>query len=70
MKKFIMVVSLLFIWGCKTVDVVRTPTFLDWENGTKVNYTSVSVSQVNWFAPTSVLTFVLKCKPGYERGGV
>jgi len=56
-------IALLFSWGCSGVGVQKTPTFYHLDSGKATNYQTITVTDVNAFAPTTTVKFVLHCEP-------
>jgi len=66
-KALSILMVLLFIGGCASVGVQKTPTFINGKTGKKTNFTIMTVTSVNAFAPTTTVKFFLECE---EPAGV
>ncbi len=66
----ILILIAFFATGCASVAVQNTPTFYDWETGKKINFTSVTLTEVSAFAPTTTVKIVLQCEPLDEHANL
>lgn len=59
----IFLIALLFTWGCSTISTQTTETFMHLDSGKATNYKTMTLTDVNAFAPTTTVKFVLHCEP-------
>ena len=67
MKKLIILVVLVVIGGCASTTVQKTPSFLNGDTGKETNFTTMTLTEVNAFAPTTSVKFVLQCEVNGEK---
>ena len=63
MGKIIVIVLGFFMGGCASVMEQTTPTFHDLDTGKATNFRTMTLIEVNAFAPTPTVQIVLKCEP-------
>ena len=63
MGKIIVIVLGFFLGGCASVMEQTTPTFYDLDTGKATNFRTMTLTEVNAFAPTTTVQIVLKCEP-------
>jgi len=61
--KILFLIALLFSWGCSTIGVQTTPTFMHLDTGKATNFRTLTMTDVNAFAPTTSTKIVLQCEP-------
>ena len=61
--KILFLIALFVAVGCSTVAVQTTPTFFHLDTGKETNFRTMTIIDVNAFAPTTSVKIVLQCEP-------
>ena len=62
MMKILFLIAVLFTFGCSTISEQTTDAFYHLQKEKVVNIKTVTLTEVNAFAPTTTVQFVLECE--------
>ena len=63
----LILIALIFTVGCATSSVQHTASFTHAETGKETNFTTMTLTEVNAFAPTTAVKFVLECEVSEKK---